>query len=122
MAHTGARLIFVYNANGGIANGIVDSIHKTLSPSTYGCSLCAMTHGVFRMDPKWHAWIAALPMPAAFHHKDDNPFENVALPVVMLERDGKSDILLSADALGAYRNVDSLIAAIESALQRTGSN
>ena len=29
------RLVFVYNAESGIKNAILDSIHKTFSPSTY---------------------------------------------------------------------------------------
>jgi len=37
------NLIFVYNANGGLVNSWLDTAHKIVSPSTYSCSLCAIT-------------------------------------------------------------------------------
>ena len=106
------RLIFIYNADGGIAQGMMDSAHKTMSPSTYACSLCAVTHGVFRMDPKWRAWLKALPVATAFYHKDDSPFGDIALPAVLAERDGQVETLLSAPELDCLNSVDALIAAI----------
>ena len=110
------RLIFIYNAEGGIAQGIMDSVHKTLSPSTYACSLCAVTHGVFRMDPKWRAWLKALPVATEFYHKDDSPFGDMALPAVLAERDERVETLLTAADLDRLNSVDALIAAIEARL------
>jgi hypothetical protein len=110
------RLIFVYNADGGIAQGILDSVHKTLSPSTYACSLCALTYGAFTMDRRWRAWLKVLPMPAIFYHKDDTPYRDFALPVVLAERGGAVDILVSADRLNQLDDVDALVAEIERAL------
>lgn len=43
------QLIFVYNADGGTFNAIMDSAHKLFAPSTYQCSLCAITHGMLTM-------------------------------------------------------------------------
>lgn len=110
------RLIFIYNADGGIAQGIMDSIHKTVSPDTYPCSLCAVTYGVFRMDPKWRTWLKALPIAAEFQHKDDTPHRDIALPVVLAERDGRFETLLSAEDLNRIGSVDGLIAALEAKL------
>ncbi len=39
-------LLFVYNADSGLVAGLFDSAHKLLSPSTYQCQLCTLTHGV----------------------------------------------------------------------------
>ena len=111
------RLIFIYNADGGIVQGIMDSIHKTMSPSTYPCSLCAITYGAFTMDRRWRAWLKALPMPSLFYHKDDSPYRDVALPVVLVERRGQVEPLVPADRLNALDSVDALIAAIEVQLQ-----
>ncbi|NJM95354.1 MAG: GTPase, partial [Acaryochloridaceae cyanobacterium CSU_5_19] len=41
------RLIFVYNANSGGINTALDIAHKLLSPSTYRCNLCRLTHDTF---------------------------------------------------------------------------
>ncbi len=110
------RLIFIYNADGGLAQGIMDSIHKTLSPATYPCSLCAITYGTVSMDRRWRAWLKALPVPSVFYHKDDSPFRDVALPVVLVEREGAVETLVSAERLNALNSVDALIAEIEQAL------
>ena len=110
------RLIFIYNANGGIAQGILDSVHKMLSPSTYPCSLCAITYGTFTMDRRWRAWLKALPVPSVFFHKDDAPYRDVALPVILIERGGRVETLVSAERLDTLASVDALIAEIEARL------
>lgn len=107
------RLIFIYNADGGIAQGIMDSVHKTLSPATYPCSLCAITYGAFTMDRRWRAWLKALPVPSVFYHKDDSPYRDVALPVVLIERGGRVETLVPAERLDSLASVDALIAEIE---------
>ncbi|MFZ4745760.1 MAG: hypothetical protein ACOYLK_02560 [Sphingomonas sp.] len=111
------RLIFIYNADGGIMQGIMDSVHKTVSPSTYPCSLCAITYGAFTMDRHWRAWLKALPVPSLFYHKDDSPYRDIALPVVLVERGGQVEPLVPADRLKALESVDALIADIEARLQ-----
>lgn len=111
------RLIFIYNADGGIAQGILDSLHKTLSPSTYACGLCAITYGAFSMDKRWRAWLKALSIPSVFYHKDDSPYRDVTLPVVLAERDGQVETLVAAERLNALHSVDALIAEVEAKLR-----
>jgi len=111
------RLIFVYNADAGLAQGILDSVHKLVSPATYRCSLCAVTHGALRMDPKWRAWLKQLPVPPAFYHRDDSPFTGIELPVVLIQREGAAEVLIPAERLNTLRSVDALIAAIEAELR-----
>ncbi len=40
-------LIFVYNADSGKLNVLFDVGHKIVSPGTYKCDLCTLTHGTF---------------------------------------------------------------------------
>ncbi|MDP5100229.1 MAG: GTPase, partial [Nonlabens sp.] len=47
------KLIFVYNANAGKINSLLDSAHKLISPGTYDCKLCELTYGVFKEDVDW---------------------------------------------------------------------
>ena len=110
------RLIFIYNADGGIAQGLLDSVHKALSPETYACTLCAITYGMFRMDPAWRDWLRRLTVPAVFQHKDDTPYRDVALPAVLIDRDGRVETLLDAATLNALGSVDALIATLEARL------
>lgn len=115
------RLIFIYNADGGAVQGLLDTVHKTLSPSTYSCSLCAITYGALRMDPRWRAWLRALPVATLFLHKDEVaralPYFDGALPVVLGERAGAREVVLSADRLAGLADVDALIAALEGAMR-----
>ncbi len=110
------RLVFVYNADGGIAQGLLDAVHKVVSPSTYPCSLCAITYGALRMHPQWRAWLKALPMPVVFLHKDEvaslRGFDE-PLPVVLAERDGRREVLLSAAQLDTLPDIDALIRALD---------
>ncbi len=45
MGLTRPALVFVYNANSGLLNALLDMGHKVVSPRTYPCSLCALTYG-----------------------------------------------------------------------------
>lgn len=110
------RLIFIYNANGGLMHMALDSLHKTLSPSTYPCSLCAVTYGSFRMHPKWRHWLNALGIPAVFQHKDDTPHKHIALPAVLAERGGQIEVLIDAPTLDRLASLDALIAMLEARL------
>jgi hypothetical protein len=116
-----ARLVFVYNANAGIVAGIMDSIHKTVSPSTYECSLCAITYGAFTMDRRWKAWLASLPLDVVFYHRPDfraayPQVVDIALPLVLYERAGNLEPLLASSEIAAAGSVDALIAALEARL------
>jgi len=37
----------IYNAQSGKLNTVFDIAHKILSPKTYACDLCQITHGIF---------------------------------------------------------------------------
>jgi hypothetical protein len=111
-------LNFVYNADAGIAAGIMDSIHKVVSPDTYACDLCAITHGLARMNPKWKAWLKTLPFPTRVYHRPDfratyPAMGDVALPLVLVERGGQPQVLIAAEDFAGVDGVDALIALIE---------
>ncbi len=111
------RLIFVYNADAGIAAGLLDLVHKTVSPSTYQCSLCGVTYGTLGMKEQWRAWLKALPVASVFFHRPDfrAAYPDAAgwpLPLVALDHDGALSVLLDADALAALPDLDALIAAL----------
>jgi len=46
-------LIFVYNAASDIWSKSLDAAHKIISPSTYACNLCSLTHGNFSEKQVW---------------------------------------------------------------------
>lgn len=66
-----ARLIFVYNADSGLFNSLADIAHKVLSPNTYTCNLCAITHGYFRERRQWRNFLKTIENPLEFLHRDE---------------------------------------------------
>ena len=100
--------------------GLMDSIHKTLSPATYPCTLCAITYGAVRMNADWKAWLKAQPFETRFFHRPDfraaYPVVDVALPVIMIERGAHLETLVAANEFVPLANVDALIALIEARL------
>ncbi len=65
------ELVFVYNADSGTVNALIDAAHKAVSPGTYGCSLCRLTHGVVGEKTEWRAFVEGLGVKATFLHRDE---------------------------------------------------
>jgi hypothetical protein len=115
------KLIFVYNAKAGLLNGLMDSIHKTVSPETYECDLCAITYGFFTMNKAWRAYLIALPIETRFFYQQDfleayPDHATTMLPVIALDRGGHLDIVLDAPSFRAIRSVYGLMSALDEAL------
>lgn len=108
------KLLFIYNANSGRINGWLDIGHKLISPSTYACDLCSLTHGVFAEREQWKQYRDASSVEMEFLHKDE--FEKaygqqgVDLPAVMqVEEDGGLSLFLSRDEIAQCSDLDQLI-------------
>jgi hypothetical protein len=115
------KLIFVYNAKAGLLNGMMDSVHKTVSPDTYECDLCAITHGFFTMDKTWRNWLKSLRMETAFYHRPDfreayPSARDWPLPLIALDRDGVLEPIIPAAEMKSLKTVDALVAALEAKL------
>ena len=111
------KLVFVYNAEAGLAHGVMDSIHKIVSPSTYKCDLCAITYGLVRMKDEWRAWLERSGRPVEFFHRSDFrqvwPKVDVQLPAVLVQEDDTLKLLVSAAELAHIRDVGQLVAILE---------
>ncbi|RME01906.1 MAG: hypothetical protein D6814_00615 [Calditrichaeota bacterium] len=88
---TSTKLIFVYNADSGLFNTLTDIAHKLLSPQTYKCNLCAITHTALGMREEWKQFVENLPLPVEFLHKDELEqqyhLKSADLPAVYLASD-----------------------------------
>lgn len=93
-------------------NGALDFAHKLLSPSTYPCSLCALSHGNFGARVGWRQMLDALPLPATILHRDEwqrlAPGEVVALPAIVREAGGTRRVLVSAAELAMLGSLEAL--------------
>lgn len=120
------RLVIVYNADDGWASALMDAVHKLVSPETYECSLCMISHGAMSMRRPWRAYLDSLSLEKRFYHRQDfaraylaDTFPVVAgldLPAILLESDSALHCLLSSQELGRLADVKALIAALDRAL------
>jgi hypothetical protein len=122
------RLIIVYNADSGLLNAVKDAVHKIAAPSTYPCSLCALTYGWLSMHGRWRRFLGSLLHTKVFHHRDDFalafPELNISLPAILLtEGRPRPEVLVSAQELDALPDLEALMMLVEKrlALARIGA-
>jgi hypothetical protein len=107
-------LLFVYAVDGGLVAGLFDYVHKIVKPSTYPCSLCALTYGPTGQRAAWTRALADLRIDAEFLHRDElvrlHGPDHPPLPAVFVVRDGVRELLLSKAEIDACPDLDALIA------------
>ncbi len=118
------KLVFVYNADSGLFNLLGDAAHKLLSPGTYRCNLCALTHGHLGPRKEWTEFLRTLPIPTEFLHADElrdgYGLEGFELPAVFIEEGQGLSLLIDAKALEDYETVGELAERINSVLLANG--
>lgn len=116
------RLIFVYNADNGFFNAVIDWSHKFYSPHTYQCSLCRFTFGLVGMRMPWKDYLETLPFPVTFLHRAEfreqfPAHAQLPLPVILAEQSPRMEILLSADDINAAGGLAGLIGLMQLRLE-----
>lgn len=115
------KLLFIYNADTGFFSKLTDFAHKAISPATYDCNLCALTHGTFTMKQEWADYIKSLPMEAEFIYRDawKSGAEHMVYPLVALQTaENEVKVLLNAKQLNALKSLQELKQALDAALQK----
>jgi hypothetical protein len=117
---THKQLIFVYNANSGNTNALLDVAHKLFKPSTYSCSLCGLTYGLVSEKRKWKNFRTKSGIAMQFLHIDEyekqfkSKFsQKYTYPVVLIQNHYELDIFMNAEKLNQIENLDTLIAEVE---------
>ncbi|MEL6927256.1 MAG: GTPase [Cyanobacteria bacterium J06600_6] len=109
------KLIFVYNANSGLMNTLMDIGHKAISPQTYECNLCGLTFGIVSEHKQWKQFREASKAEMEFLHRDE--FEQkygqkFEYPVV-LQADDNLRVAIAKTELNEIKTLDELIAQVE---------
>jgi hypothetical protein len=104
-------LIFVYNADSGKLSALFDAGHKIVSPDTYKCNLCTLTHGTFTERKAWKAFRESASLNLVFLHKDEfeRRFENTFSYPIVLRREKALEVFISTEELNAMSNPEELI-------------
>ena len=107
------KLLFIYNANSGSLNALLDASHKLISPSTYKCNLCALTHDIFSENIIWKNFRTESHLDMEFYHKDEFeklfPSINLIYPTVLKLEESQVTTILSPDVLNELSTVEELI-------------
>ena len=117
------ELIFIYNANSGVVNELIDFAHKIVSPETYDCNLCVISYGAFSMKKKWSTYIETLPFKSTFTYKDKfskNGYNNLKFPSVFIQSNEKLEEIISATEINEIKNLDQLIGLLNQKLYQQG--
>ena len=114
------KLIFIYNADSGLRNMILDSAHKIFSPSTYECSLCEITFGAFTENQVWKNFRKSTNVETEFLHKNEfsksyktKKESEFTFPVVLVSTTEGFEVFITTDELNAMKDAKSLIGLIE---------
>jgi hypothetical protein len=111
--NTKKKLLFVYNADSGLINSLLDSGHKLFSPDTYQCNLCKLTYGVLRMRADWRRFIDSLGIEVSFLHR--NEFKKMFkksgdnLPAVYLINGSALSRLIGEEEMNKVKSLGRLI-------------
>lgn len=96
------KLIFVYRADTGRVNALIDSAKKLLM--IRGCTLCSITHGLAGEKQEWRTCREEIGVPVEVVHRDELHGEvaravGEALPCVVAQVDGELSVLLDPEIL-----------------------
>ncbi|WP_372944613.1 GTPase [Muriicola sp.] len=110
------KLLFVYNADSGLGNILLDAAHKVLNPATYNCRLCELTYGAFREKRSWKAFREESNLTMEFLHKDEflEAYSSKFLPAytfpIVLEVTAHDiEVFLGTGELNGLNHTDDLI-------------
>jgi len=117
-------LVFVYNADSGLVNTLLDIGHKIVSPGTYACNLCALTHSTFHMRDEWKRFVEGLGAPIEFLHRDELArqygIHDIALPAVFRKTGGGLQEWIGQVEINRCRSLADLEQLIQAKLKVAG--
>jgi len=121
------KLVFVYNADSGVFNTLSDIAHKLISPSTYQCNLCNLTHGYFTAREEWTTFLHDLDADIEFLHRDEYvnryPNSQVEFPAIFVNSNDELKLWIDQSVIDTLKTPDALMEMIRAAVlrQRSGA-
>jgi hypothetical protein len=100
----------------------MDSLHKWISPQTYSCKLCQLTHGMAGPVASWKAFLESLEREVLFFHKDTLERSEwhtrfpEQFPFIMEYRDTVWHVLISPEDLDQIDTLESLLVVLRQRL------
>ena len=115
------ELIFIYNANSGVVNSLLDWAHKIFSSNTYKCSLCSITYDNSGKKNEWSNFLEELNIKSLFLYKDhiinDKDLKKYTLPCVYLRGPNDVRLLISSTEMNMFKDLKELISCLRKKLE-----
>lgn len=118
------KLIFVYNADSGKLNALMDSLHKVVNPSSYSCKLCELTYGAIEEKKVWKNFRENLDVETEFLHR--NEFQKLyaskfgykfEFPIILAQTDKGLEVFLSKNEFSEIHDLEELIDIIKTRME-----
>lgn len=107
------QLVFVYNGDSGLVNGLMHYLHKRISPDSYPCQLCGLIYDGMSVKQDWLRFVQSLDIATEFLHRDEYRQRygdsHLAWPAVLLH-DGavRKAVVLSAQDFASIPSLEAL--------------
>ena len=105
------ELFFIYNANSTTTGRLFGAIHKIVSPSTYDCELCILSHHYFGARKIWTEFVESARVPVRIYYKDQfkQKFEEeIEFPAVMSYDNSSLNCILGRKELSSINDLNEL--------------
>ena len=114
------KLVFIYNTKSGYLNALFDAAHKLFNPSTYPCSLCALTYDTFTENEIWQTFRMESNLSMELYHKDEFeitfPNVNMVYPAILKLEGNQLTSVLNNEVLNEITTVEELIERLKTSL------
>lgn len=117
------ELFFVYNANSNLTIKFFDAVHKIVSPSTYDCELCELTHYSLGARKAWKEFVGKSKIPIQVWYKDRfvQKFEKeYEFPVVLIYDNSGFTCILDKIQLESINGLDELFVLLNKKTSQIG--
>ena len=109
------KLLFIYNADSGLRNTLIDSAHKIFSPRTYQCNLCDITYGRFTEKSRWKKFRKQTDLEMEFLYKDEFQKQYASkfghkftYPIVLAATANGLEVFITTEEMNKLTSVDEL--------------
>ena len=105
-------LYFIYNANSGLISYSFGALHKIMSPKTYQCNLCKITHGAFTEKKEWTDFVKKSKHNFKFMYSDEfeKQFQQkFSYPCVLYKNEVNLELVLDRNNIEKFNNLEDFI-------------
>ena len=111
-ASSPTTLVFAYSADAGLLRRLSGAARKLFGPRAVPCRLLELTRAPGEAGQNWQSFVASLPWPAVFHHRNELidglvPRE-APLPAVFLDRGRGLELWIDAETIAGLESVEQL--------------